>query len=343
MLYYAIIHVLTSLLTHQVPSVQAVFNATPVAEFPNHEWLENLVVRSDHDNLLVTTADAPEVFLVLSTNANSSIAPQLIASIPNATSCSGIVELGMDVFYVIAGNFTYNPPTKPPTSVPGSYSLWEINLANYQNGTDISGIKTREVASLPDSIFLNGLTVLDADEGVILTGDSVAGKVYSINVHSGAVEKLWYDQYMTPSDGGSWKIGINGMKIVNITNDIFLYWSNSNTRSLHRTKIDPKKGTALQEQDSELLYAGNSTTLSPDDFTVDEAGAVWMANGGSHQVVRMKQEDGSWEMEVMVNDNRLAATAVVFGQTYGDFANGRMYVTDRHGWLVKVDVGQDPV
>lgn len=127
-----LINILLSLLftlSHAIPlhtpnRTAPTLTSTSVASFPKGTWLENLAIRqSDRSDgyALVTILSAPEVYLVSTSNE---FAPIKVATFPNALGCLRIVELRLDIFYVVVGDWS----ASTGLSTPGSYSVWEIDM-----------------------------------------------------------------------------------------------------------------------------------------------------------------------------------------------------------------------
>ena len=101
-----------------------------IYQFPNQTWLENIAIRRT-GQILVTVLSAPELWQVtldpknsqhaLNVNSSKSLASAtLVHRIPDVTGLLGIVEMQQsDVFYAVAGNFSYDTYT----STSGSYSI----------------------------------------------------------------------------------------------------------------------------------------------------------------------------------------------------------------------------
>jgi len=115
-----LVSLLSSIITHAaiIPRTTTPPSVRDVWRFPNVTWVENIAVRSS-GQLLVTLSP---VLYQVDPHAAEGQQPQLIQRFPNVTSLMGIVEVGKDVFAVIAGNFSL----KTAVSTPGSYlmCLW---------------------------------------------------------------------------------------------------------------------------------------------------------------------------------------------------------------------------
>ena len=278
--------------TCTIPSSTPLPSLTPhvLNTFPKGTWLENLVIRQHDSNALVTLLSSPDVLLL---STDNSFPPQHIAHIASALGCLGIVELYHDVFYIVAGNWTAHTGI----SQPGTYTIWEIDMRAYiaphfqhessstsrpasSNETTTSlwnaatptapGVKTRLIATLPYSGFLNGLTVLNPTRGILLAADSLYGFAWSISTLTGSVSIAINSTAMAPLPNSTLQLGINGLHV----KGEYLYFDNTNKATLNRVKVDLKTGEKRGEV--ETLVKSDIETIFPDDFTVDWEGNVWM-------------------------------------------------------------------
>ncbi|KAL2067598.1 hypothetical protein VTL71DRAFT_2023 [Oculimacula yallundae] len=343
-----------------------------ISTFPPGTWLENLVIRQSDANALVTILSSPDLLLL---STDSSFSPQHIASIPEALGCLGIVELYHDIFYIVAGNWT----AKTGVSTPGSYGVWEIDMRGYivphqyrdqdqsleqeyetRNGSwsnssrwnsttlDAPGIRKRKVASLPDSGFLNGMTILNPTSGILLVADSLHGLVWSVNVLTGSVKIAVNDTTMAPIPGSTLQLGINGL----LVRDSYLYFDNTNRAGFYRVQIDLKTGE--RESEVETLVQSNIETIFPDDFTIDFVGNAWMTADVWGQMDFLEEvatvtspgssvssgltepvgEDGP-DLEIVAGskgDEFITGwTAAKFGTRKDDVQRGSLYVTTNGG------------
>lgn len=294
-----------------------------IKEFPLGTWLENLVIRQSDGNALATFLSAPEVYLV---STDNSFDPIVVASFPGNLGCLGIVELGLDVFYIIAGD--WSPYTD--LSTPGTYSLWEIDLHNV---VDPRYAKTSKIADLPQSGFLNGMTVLNPVEGTLLLADSYYSAVWSVNVRSGEVRVAINDTTtMSPTPNAPIPLGINSLHILGNT----LYFANSNQASFNRVPIDLHSGAATGPVTTLL----RTDSIAPDDFTIDFRGNVWLTNDvlGQLDLLPGAALPGAPTTDFKVvsgtGDQRnklLGPTAAQFGTKREDLGRGSLYVVTNGG------------
>ncbi|KAL9608313.1 MAG: hypothetical protein Q9167_006852 [Letrouitia subvulpina] len=308
-------------LSFRSPSINSNTSLLPfdiVWEFPLGTWVENIAITKDGD-ALVNLLTSPEVYLVPTSPPHK---PTLVATIPRVIGLLGITQVGVDVFYVVAGNFTLT------SSGPGSYSVWKVDL----RGVAPSAAKPSKVVDIPQAIFLNGLTVLNPVKGVLLIADSGAGVVWSLDVHSKKVAIAINDTTMAPS-GDSIAIGINGLHTVG--NELF--YTNTNRLSFNKIPIDLATGMATGPG---VVLTTNSD-LAPDDFTTDFEQNAWVASNANNQLVllpgALNPSADSVPVKIVAGtrDSTTVAglTAAQFGTTAKDLKRGSLYVTTTGGLL----------
>ncbi|KAL9034848.1 MAG: hypothetical protein Q9214_006857 [Letrouitia sp. 1 TL-2023] len=287
-------------------------------EFPLGTWVENIAITKDGD-ALVNLLTSPEVYLVPTCPPHK---PILIATIPGVIGLLGITQVGVDVFYVVAGNFTLT------SSGPGSYSVWKIDL----RGVAPSAAKASKVVDIPQGIFLNGLTVLNPVKGILLIADSGAGVIWSLDVNSKKVAIAINDTTMAPTEGRI-AIGINGFRIVG--NELF--YTNTNRFSFNKVSIDLETGTATGRG----VALATNPDFAPDDFTIDFQQNAWVASNAGNQLTllpgALNPSTTSVPIKIVAGtrDSTTVAglTAAQFGTTAKDLKRGSLYVTTTGGLL----------
>ncbi|MCJ1270153.1 hypothetical protein MMC22_010049 [Lobaria immixta] len=227
-----------------------------IHQFPVGTWMENLAVRRN-GKILTTALSSPEIFQV----DNHGVQPvKLVHTFPDATSCTGIAKLGRDVFYVIAGSLSLNTFN----AVPGSWSVYRVDVRHHHpHTTKPKPAKVSLVASFPDSVVLNGITVLNKHKKWFLVSDSGAGVVYRLDAKKGKVFKVLEDPLMKP-DSPSFGNGLSGIKIKRDQ----LYFTNNNQNLLARMTI-----------------ADNGTSKATAKVVTDVDGPADFTFNGRHNVV----------------------------------------------------------
>ncbi|TVY78201.1 hypothetical protein LSUE1_G004181 [Lachnellula suecica] len=292
-------------------------SSTVLFEFPKGTWLENLVIRQTDGNALVTVLSAPEVLLISTTNE---FRPITVATFPDAIGCLGIVELGHDVFYIVAGNWT----AATGTSTLGSYSIWEIDLRN--RGPKFA--KTTKIVDLPGSGFLNGMTVLNPVAGILLVADSLNSAVWSVNVHTRDVAVAINDTSMAPMQYGTLPaLGINGLHLLGSE----LYYDNTDKATLNKIPVDLNTGKATGP--AVTLLQSTVTEIFPDDFTIDFEGNIWMTADlwGQLDLIPGAASTASTNASSKEDKSNTGWTAAKFGTKQEDLRRGSLYITTNGG------------
>ena len=241
-----------------------------IHQFPPGTWLDNLAVRRN-GKILTTALSSPELFEV-HTHGNKPV--KVVHTFANATGCTGITELGRDVFYVIAGQGSFSP--NGFSSVRGSYSVYKVDVRHHHpHTTKRKPAKVSLVANFPDSILLDGITVLNKFKKWLLVSDSGAGVVYRLEAKKGKVVKVLEDPLMTPSNP-AFGIGVNGMKI----KENVLFFTNFDRNILARMFI---KDDGRSRSPATVV----AHLDSPDDFVFTEAKDLLVAQNGANRLGRV--------------------------------------------------------
>lgn len=310
-----------------------------ITTFPNGTWIENLVPRATDGNFVATILSSPEVYLI---SSKSAFEPLKIAEFEGNLGALGIVELGHDVFYVVVGNYSVSTAT----ATPGSWSIWELDLNNFNSSREqqtwsswtehssraIAPTKAavKKVADIPEAGLLNGMTVLDPSIGVVLVADSLNGSVWSVNVWTGKVDIAISDSSMKPNAelSGGLAIGINGISVRNG----YLYYDNTNQVTFNRIAINTTMGHATGS--AETLVDNEFANIFPDDFALDVAGNAWLACEYGHiaffeGVTSGKRPGIKAVVQNVTMPNGFSAAR--FGTTEEDLKRGSLYVSTNGG------------
>lgn len=263
-----------------------------IYQFPNPTWLEHIAAMRN-GSLLVTVIGNPEIHIVnpLVTPATAS----LMATIPDVNAVFGITELFDNIFALVAGNYTSdNAP------VPGSFSVWSIDLSHRH---ELAGLS--KIADIPGVGMINGLAALD--EYTLLLADSWNGNIASLDVKSGE-SYVWLEDKSTASNFSvpGLPLGVNGLKI----HGDWVYYTNTVQSSLARVRIDRAKKRIAG--DVELLAQGDAIAL-PDDFAVLENRDVVLGRPLSNELIKIGA-DGKVEIVAKVE----GVTAAALGRTPTD-------------------------
>jgi sugar lactone lactonase YvrE len=185
------------------------------------------------------------------------------------------------------------------------------------------------------------MTTLNENTGAVLIADSLAGRVYRLNIKTGAYEVVLEHESMKASGA----IGLNGIRTVTLGDQTFLYYSNSKTTTVNRVAIDNITGFAKGD------YATLARGFYADDLAYDhKTGNVWVAGNANNTIFRINSEGE--EEEAIVNASSspsvLNPSSLMFGKgrhsrtLYGTtYAGMTPSGTVTGGNLLAVEVGLD--
>jgi hypothetical protein len=279
-------------------------------------WHENLAVRAN-GQLLVTRLDTPILELIdpAATNATPIIINNFGAAY---AGCLGITELGSDIFYVVA----QAPFGSDFVKTSGNSSVFKVDMNTFaadSSGNVLGGAAITKVADFPTAGFLNGMTTLNVDAGLVVIADSLNGTLYTLNVDSGTYQVTIDDPKMKALSTAITPLGINGVKI----RDKCLYFSNTGNPIFSRISISFTTGFATGP--SSVV----ASILQVDDFIFRADGTAWMSQNQiqSESVVK----NG---MATLVAGNKYSTTLA--GVTAGQFGRSTataniLYLTTNGG------------
>jgi hypothetical protein len=227
----------------------------------------------------------------------------------------GIAETYTDIFYIIATNLTIGLLI---TAVPGSGSVWRIDMTTYSAEASPFAETTdaiRKIADFPHAIGLNGMTVLNREAGLLLIADLFTGSVWRLNVNTGEVSNVITDDPLMAAKS----LGIDGVYI----RDQTLYFTDFGSGCFGEVELNAD-GTAAGN--SSLIASG----ISLADFTFDGDRDAFIADG-TNKIAFMPPHGGRVNIAQVPGP-----TAAQFGRTPLD--SGSVYVAISGGH-VSVEAG----
>lgn len=239
------------------PRGAAVAAATPFFHFPGTQQAENMIARSN-GQILVTVDTAPELWQV---NPFAEQTGGIVHAFEGHTSVFGIVELDQDVFYVLVSNFT----GPPDYYGEGNVDVMRVDLRGYPIATTNISVQlpfasVTRVLEVPQAQLLDGLVLVNANAGLLLSGDAQTGTLYLLDVCRPSVTEILQSDMLrgtsNSATAGLAHIGINGMKY----RDGWLYWTNTAKGAYGQLAIDNITGAAR----------GNVTVLASYETDVDD-------------------------------------------------------------------------
>lgn len=222
-------------------------------------FIENLHVLPD-GRLLLSTLDSPGLLYVVDPSAQEPQAAQVanLPSFDNITGVTGIAPLGPpgDGLYAVTGgvhtSFAFEE---------GSMHLYTVSLATNS---------VVDSLAIPGTSTLNGLAALPGCPHVLLSADSIGGRILRIDTLARNISVAVESDALGFADNGGYAIGINGLKV----RGGFIYYTNSNLGTFGRIPIDE---SGDQAGDVEVLATSPSPDDIYDDFTFDAAGNAYVA------------------------------------------------------------------
>ncbi|HEY9815742.1 MAG TPA: SMP-30/gluconolactonase/LRE family protein [Candidatus Obscuribacterales bacterium] len=184
----------------------------------------------------------------------------------------------------------------------------------------VSNGEVEFLLTLPDAIFLNGITPLTAHR--YLMADSYRGAIWAFDVATKTVE-LWLEHpLLARSDQTSAFPAANGLKRFGQT----LYVSNTQQMLLLQIPLDE----ALNPQEPKILIQGTNI----DDFAFDHQGNLYGATHVYNSVIRIDC-NGNTTIVAQADQGVTGCTAVAFSGT-------DLYVINNGGMFLPPATGIEP-
>ncbi|KAK7402922.1 hypothetical protein QQX98_011320 [Neonectria punicea] len=221
-----------------------------------------------------TRLDVPEVWAIdPASSTGSSLLRLPLAADDPTNALTGICEIRPDIFAIGAGIYDMTGGTGPK---PGSFSVWLADLT----GTEPLVSK---ITDTPDIAMINGMATWD--EQTALITDCLHGKIYKLDVFTGAYSIALEDESMTLPSIHPFPICINGLKVHRMPTQAYVYYTTTTRQSVYRLPVTP----ALEAAGPVETLA---TGLSPDDIAVAQDGTVYVCTNTMNTVVRIPSDGG---------------------------------------------------
>lgn len=234
---------------------------TEIYRFPNETFIENIVVRPD-DQLLLSTFDQGRVYIIDPSAAEPE--PYVLAKIPGINKLTGIALVAPDVYAVSGGD-----ESGGWEFVNGTALVATINL----KACDGHGPTVNVVAKIPEALVLNGMAALTGTPHIVLSADSLTGRIYRTNTATGEVDVAFQDDNLGPGPNEQIPpLGANGLLI----RDGYLYFTNSNRQSFGRVPITDEGDQAGEVEEIYCMPPGSLNAF--DDFSITSDGVAYIAS-----------------------------------------------------------------
>jgi hypothetical protein len=179
--------------------------------------------------------------------------------------------------------------------------------------------------TIPDAIFLNGLTPLGDDR--YLMADSYRGAIWELNTADNTVN-LWLEHpALARSSPDKEFPAVNGLKVYGKT----LYASNTEKMQLVKVPLQPDG----QPGEPEIFLQA----INLDDFAFDQDGNLYGTTHIYNSVVKVAP-DGSLTTIAQAEQGMTGSTAVAFGQGEGNRTS--LYVVTNGGMSFPPPTGLEP-
>lgn len=184
--------------------------------------------------------------------------------------------------------------------------------------------ETSVLVTLPDAIFLNGMTLLDSNS--VLIADSYRGAIWQLNVAEKTVS-IWLEHPLLARSSADREFpAVNGLKIF----DGVLYASN--TEKMQLVKISIING---QPGEPKVFVA----PINLDDFAFDRQGNLYGTTHIYNSVVKISP---AGDITIIANaaEGMTGSTALAFGRSESDRTG--VYVVTNGGMSFPSPTGVEP-
>ncbi|KAK8079483.1 hypothetical protein PG997_007301 [Apiospora hydei] len=234
------------------------------------EFVENLQTLSN-GNLLLSTMESPTGLLyTLDPKAATPQARLVTAFDRKVTALTGLSSLpgrpGEELYAVSGGLHT---------SFAFEKGSMAVHIVSVTDGKVVDSIP------VPDTATMNGMAALPHHPHILLSADSIDGRILSIDTQKRQAGVLLKHDMLgagaVNNDTSSYPvppIGINGLRV----RGDYLYFTNSNQGTFVRVRIDEY---GRRRGDFEVLARSPDAAHIYDDFTFDQAGNAYIATHSS--------------------------------------------------------------
>ncbi|KJZ75229.1 hypothetical protein HIM_05423 [Hirsutella minnesotensis 3608] len=229
---------------------------TQIFAFEDSTFIENLTVLPDGTLLLTTLSSAR--LLTLDPSISRPI-PRLVADIPDATGLTGIAHLGSGLYAISGGRHTEFRFDR------GSMNIYIVSL-------DAGSGAVMDVIPVPNTFMMNGLASVPSQPHILLSADSIEGRILRINTITRQVDVAIADEALAPRDSRTFPLGVNGLRI---RND-YLYFTNSGRGTFARIRITTDGSRAGPTETLAVLSSPANGSYAYDDFTFDSIGNAYL-------------------------------------------------------------------
>ncbi|KAK4180681.1 hypothetical protein QBC36DRAFT_353252 [Triangularia setosa] len=284
-----------------------------LVNFPNPTWIENIAVRSNGNLLITELLPRPILYTVINPASSAPQACLLFdfsADENHVEGLAGIAEASHDVFFFVGGSMDTL-----------SFYAWSVNFTSTVPSPPLKHDPiVKKIADLKGVKLPNGVATLPGSPSSVLVADSLGGLAWRLDILAGksVVAAQVPEMGFPPNETDpSRRVGINGIKV----QDGFLYFSNSNLRSMYKVKVG-KDGTQDPSDNVRLVGHLLEKVSFLDDFVVGQGerrGTIFATTSSDNRFWALAQ--GRRPVVVAGEQDRLTlagSTAAAFGKGKGD-------------------------
>jgi hypothetical protein len=277
-----------------------------VAEFPVNTFLENIVIDA-RGTLFITSHEEGKIIRIAPGGS-----PETFATLPGKVAG---IALGSNGSLIVSG--------------------WDANDVSIVSKVSRNG-RIDVLATLPDAIFLNGITRLRGDRYLI--ADSYKGVIWEFDVSDRTAE-IWLEHPLLARSNAESPIpAVNGIKVFDGTLNV------SNTEKMLLLKVPI---TSQGRAGTPEVFLDQ---INIDDFAFDTDGNLYGATHIYNSVIKITPS-GDISTIAQANQGVIGSTAIAFGRRRGDrtgiyvVTNGGMFLPPPTGvvpaQVVRLEVGEE--
>ncbi|KAM0807512.1 putative SMP-30/Gluconolactonase/LRE-like region domain-containing protein [Seiridium cardinale] len=231
-----------------------------IYNFPT-EFVENLQVLHNGLLLLSTMKSPTGLLYTLDPTIPNPQARVVTTFGDNVTALTGIAPLpGCDDLYAVSGGLH--------TSFAFERGSMQVYVVSLKTGKIVDEIP------VPDTATMNGMTALPRAPHILLSADSIQGRILAIDTRTHKVNVVMEDEILGPATNNLSStvpsVGINGLRV----RDSFVYFTDSGQGTFVRVHIDD---SGRRIGNFEVLARSPDPTRIYDDFTFDHDGNAFVA------------------------------------------------------------------
>jgi sugar lactone lactonase YvrE len=241
----------------QSSAQQPTSSVSLIFEFQNSTFIENLIVLPD--GKIIFTTFGSGLLRTIDPKVSRPSA-RILTSISDVTGFTGLAHLPNPDHYAVTGGkhtlFAFER---------GSMKVYIVSIA--------SG-RVVDTISVPDTTMMNGLVSIPSRKSILLSADSLAGRILRVDTFTRKVSVAFLDPELgPPPEGSGFQFGVNGIRI----RDQYLYFTNSGRGTFGRVRIDDKGNKVGEVEIIARLSTPTSMSNAYDDFDFDREGNAYLS------------------------------------------------------------------